>query len=101
MSNVNYSQMYNQTAETTTNAPSTTPEPEAPKDVIGVVVECKRLNVRKQPDIKSAVVCVIEADTEVKIDEAKSTDDFYRVLSTSDTKRFFGYCMRDYISIID
>lgn len=66
---------------------------------IGVVVNCEKLNVRRKPNIKSGVVCVISKGTELEIDEAGSATDFYKVRSTSDTEGFYGFCMKKYISV--
>lgn len=93
MSNVNYNKMSNKTPE-----PEKVVEPEK-KDVIGVVSDCVKLNVRKQAVANSDVICVIDADTEVIVDEAKSTNDFYRVKSIPGVKPFFGYCMKKYITV--
>lgn len=72
-----------------------TVEPAAPVVVIGVVTGCKKLNVRTKPNKKSDVVCVIDADTKVEIDEDASSRDFYKVKS----KNFTGYCMKKFITI--
>lgn len=68
---------------------------EEPVEIIGVVTGCNLLNVRSKPSAKSDVVCTIKKDTEVVIDEAKSTRDFYKVTS----KDFNGYCMKKFITI--
>lgn len=69
--------------------------------VIGVVSNCVRLNVREKPNIKSDVVCVIPRDSEVVIDEDKSTNAFYYVCVSNivEKTQFEGYCMKKYISI--
>ena len=63
--------------------------------VIGVVTNCELLNVRAKPSVKSDVIRTIKKDTEVEIDEAKSSRDFYKVCS----KDFNGYCMKKFITI--
>lgn len=72
-------------------------KPEAPKFKIGVVHNCERLNVREEPSIESGIVRVIDQDMEVKVDESKSTKDFYRVIVGD----FNGYCMKKFIQIKD
>lgn len=62
-------------------------------EVVGVVCDCVKLNVRKDSDIKSDIVTVLNAGEEVIIDTELSTDDWYFVLNES------GYCMKKYISV--
>lgn len=70
---------------------------EAPKPVIkGVVTDCARLNVRRAPSTKSAVVCEIARDAEVVIDMDKSKPEWYSVCTESGVN---GYCMKKYIQI--
>lgn len=66
------------------------------KPVMGVVANCKYLNVRTQASADATVVAIIEAGTEVLVDKAKSTDAFYSVQISSKIK---GYCMKKYIKI--
>lgn len=70
-------------------------EPEKPKFKIGFVHNCERLNVREEPSIKSGIVRVLDKEAEVKVDESKSTKDFYRVIAGD----FNGYCMKKFIQI--
>lgn len=72
-------------------------EVEAPEEpIIGVVVNCTRLNVREEPNAKADIVCVIEALDEVMIEEGASTDDFYKIYTTSGLE---GFCMKKFIVI--
>lgn len=73
------------------------PEVEAPKTVIGVVTDCAKLNVRAEPKSNAEVVCVVTAKTDLVIDEAESTEDFYKVYTESGAE---GYCMKRFISIM-
>lgn len=62
--------------------------------VIGVVTDCLKLNVRKQPSKDAEVLKIIDALTEVVI--LKEVNDFYEVaLKTGES----GYCMKKYIAI--
>lgn len=63
---------------------------------IGIVINCVKLNVRKNADKDSEVLCVIEKDAEVIIDLENSTDEFYKVCTSSGVE---GYCMIKYIEI--
>ena len=61
---------------------------------IGVVTDCLKLNVRKQPSKDAEVIKTIDALTEVVI--LKEVNDFYEVaLKTGES----GYCMKKYIAI--
>lgn len=66
------------------------------KPIMGVVANCKNLNVRKQASVDAAVVTIIGAGTEVLVDKAKSTDAFYSIQINSEIK---GYCMKKFIKI--
>lgn len=103
MSNVNYNQMSNKTPkapiDNTPQTPVSPAAPTTPEVVTGVVDNCGKLNVRKQPSIKSDVVVVIDKGAEVVIDETKSTEEFYRVRSASEANPFYGFCMKKYITV--
>ena len=75
------------------------PEPD-PEAIIGVVSNCKMLNVRAKPDKKSEIISIINAGDEVEIIEEGSTEDFYHIYYvTSKDINVFGYCMKDFITI--
>ena len=61
----------------------------------GVVTECVRLNVRKTPSSNGEVVSIIDCLTDVVVDLASSTDEFYKI-STTDVE---GFCMKKYIAL--
>ena len=67
-----------------------------PEPKIGSVVDCKMLNVRKEPSIESEVLCEISWSTELMIYEEESTDEFYKICTASGIE---GYCMKKFISI--
>lgn len=60
----------------------------------GHVFGCAKLNVRKAPKPKADIVCEIHCHTEVEIDEDESTEDFYKIYTTSGIE---GFCMKSYI----
>lgn len=62
----------------------------------GLVKDCISLNVRSQPSKDADVVCIITNGSEVQIDKAASTKDFYKVYTTSGAS---GYAMKKFISI--
>lgn len=83
------------------------PEPEAPdvlpgspEAVIGVVVNCEKLNIRADANKTAEVLCIINKGEEVEIDEEDSTDDFYAVIyGGNKSVSVIGFCMKQYIEI--
>lgn len=67
------------------------------KEVKGVVINCARLNVRKEPEPKAEVLCTVDANCELMVDEANSTEDFYKVYTAAGIE---GYCVKYFIAII-
>lgn len=63
---------------------------------IGLVSNCKKLNVREKPTVEAPVVCEIVCRTELMIDESESTDEFYKVFTASGLE---GFCMKKFITI--
>ena len=75
----------------------TTKEFEESDDILlGMVTGCEKLNVRTEPSPTAAIVCEIDRQTEVLIEEAESTEDFYKVCTASGVD---GFCMRKFIKI--
>lgn len=68
--------------------------PETPATKTGFVYGCSKLNVRSEPKSDASIVCVIEQKSEVEIDMAQSTDDFYKVCLASGIE---GFCVKSYI----
>lgn len=62
---------------------------------LGTVFNCDRLNVRARPDALSEVVSILEAGSEVIINEKKSSNEFYNVSTSAGIE---GFCMSRYIS---
>lgn len=72
-------------------------EEPVPVNKTGMVTDCAKLNVRKNPNTNSEVLCVIEAASKVVIDEENSTGGFYKVCTESGVE---GYCMKKFIKIV-
>lgn len=69
-------------------------EPSKPKTVIGSVIDCKLLNVRKEPNMAANILTRIEEGETVRIlDEMNG---FYKVQTN---KGIIGFCMWNYISL--
>ncbi len=64
--------------------------------VVGFVSGWGKLNVREKPSVKSKVVCVIDVETEVIIDEQESTGEFYKVCTATGVE---GFCMKKFIAV--
>ena len=62
----------------------------------GVVTDCMRLYVRKEPSADEEVVTVIDCPSKVMVDIDASTDEFYKVCTASGAE---GFCMRKYIAL--
>jgi uncharacterized protein YgiM (DUF1202 family) len=62
---------------------------------VGVVADCVKLNVRKEPDLNAAILFTIDKDVEVEIDLESSTAEWYKVIVNNQE----GFCMKKYISL--
>lgn len=60
----------------------------------GIVTGCTALNIRKRPNMKADVVCVVKADEVLIIDDKMSSTEWLKVV-TEDGK--YGYCMAKYV----
>lgn len=65
-----------------------------PETVVGVVAGCSKLNVRVAPNAIADVACTINIATEIKINLAKSTDEWFHVCTAAGIE---GYCMRKFV----
>ena len=66
------------------------------KELLGAVTNCRRLNVREEPNKDSNILTTIDSGKLVTIYSDESTDGWYRVSIEDNIK---GYCMKEYISI--
>lgn len=82
-------------------APELEPEPVVaepePMPIDGVVDGCDQLYVRAEASADSEPLGIIKRDTNVRIYESESTEDFYSVCTESGLE---GFCMKKFISII-
>lgn len=71
---------------------------EDPEAVVGsgVVTDCFRLNVRKEPNPDAEVLAVIDFLSDVTVDMNASTDAFYKVRTADGVD---GFCMKKYIAL--
>ena len=64
--------------------------------VIGKVVKCGKLNVRKEPHISADIVCEVALDSELMIDLDKSTDEWFSVCTAAGSD---GFCMKKFVDL--
>ena len=64
--------------------------------VIGMVTDCLKLNIRKEPNKNSDPVCVIDALSELVIDLNESTFNWFKVETKDGVK---GFCMKKFVSV--
>ena len=67
-----------------------------PMYVMGTVSGCVKLNVRANPKSNADVVCVINADSELKVDMSKSDNEWFYINTASGVE---GYCMRKFVDV--
>lgn len=65
-------------------------------DLIGVIVNCSRLNIRSDPDINADIICTLPPGSRVMIES--TTPEWYGICTEAGIE---GYCMRDYVVITD
>lgn len=63
---------------------------------VGFVDNCERLRVRKESNVDSEELCIINKLSEVVIDLDNSTDYFYKVKTSEGVE---GYCMKKFITV--
>lgn len=66
------------------------------KTVTGIVVGCTKLNVRVKPNATADVACIVDAKSELKINETKSNKDWFYVCTVTGIE---GYCMRKFVEV--
>lgn len=60
------------------------------------VVNCLRLHIHSEPNLDSEIVCKVRYLTEVMIDLANSTEDFYKIYTAIGAE---GFCQKELITI--
>lgn len=65
--------------------------------VIGVVVNCQKLRVRSEASADTDnTITVLDALSEVTVDEDASTEDFYKICTAAGME---GFCMKKFIAL--
>lgn len=65
--------------------------------MFGVVANCAKLNIRKVPNQNAEIITVVPVNTELMIDIANSTNEWYSVCTVGGIE---GFCMKQYITIL-
>ena len=66
------------------------------KEIIGFVTNCIKLNIRKEPNINSDVICIKTISSKLKVVDKCPDSGWYRV---SDNNGIDGYCMKEYLAL--
>ena len=72
------------------------PVVEEPELVVGIVANCRKLNVREHPDTSASVLNELIALSEVQVVVNEQYDEWYHVITASGVE---GYCMKKYIDV--
>lgn len=68
---------------------------EEPMTIVnGVVTNCLRLRLRKEPN--GTIISWLDAGDEILVDTLQSTDKWYKVYTKDDLE---GFCMKEFITI--
>ena len=65
-----------------------------PKVVTGTVVKCSKLNVRAKPAPDADILTVLDVNSEVVIDTARSTNEWLKITTATGVD---GFCMRKFV----
>lgn len=66
-----------------------------PTTVTGTVANCSKLNVRAKPATDAEVLTVLNGDSEVEIDPARSTSEWLKITTAAGIE---GFCMRKFVN---
>ena len=84
-------------SETNSNSGSAMTEPEKNESTVGLVANCPRLNIRKEPNIQSEILAEVKALSNLTIDEELSTNEWYKVCTEAGIE---GFCMKKFVSLV-
>lgn len=66
------------------------------EDMLIGVVNCLRLHIYSEPRLDSEIVCKVRYATELEIDLAESTEDFYKIYTAIGAE---GFCQKELVTI--
>lgn len=73
-----------------------TAEDKQQETVIGVVTDCLKLNIRKEPCKDSEVAAIVNCLDELSIDTEASVDGWYAVCTATGIE---GFCMKEFVAV--
>lgn len=76
--------------------PEATEEPKAAEFLDGIVHNCVKLNVRRNPSIKSDVITVLNEQDQIKVKDVDALGDWYFVQLPNGEE---GFSMKKYIAV--
>ncbi len=71
-------------------------QPKASKTTIGIVVNCKKLNLRTKPSKAANIIYEMPADSKLTINLDRSINGWLSVCTESGLE---GFCMKEFVSI--
>lgn len=69
---------------------------EVAEEIVGIVTNCLKLNIRKEPIKDSKVAAIVTCLDELRIDPNASTDDWYAVYTAAGIE---GFCMKKFVAV--
>lgn len=69
---------------------------QTPKPTIGIVVNCKKLNLRTKPSKAANIIYEMPADSKLTINLDRSINGWFNVCTESGLE---GFCMKEFVSI--
>lgn len=69
---------------------------EVVESIIGIVTDCLKLNIRKEPNKDSEVVTIVSCLDELQIDPEASTEDWYAICTVAGIE---GFCMKKFVAV--
>ena len=63
-------------------------------EIIGFVSNCSKLNIRKESNVDSEVLCVVDSGSKLQINLFDSTYGWFSVCTETGIE---GFCMKEYV----
>lgn len=63
---------------------------------VGIVKDCARLNVRREPSMESEVLVTVASGDEIEVFKDKFDAEWYAVCTAAGVE---GFCMRNYVNV--
>lgn len=89
-------ELFKDTQQTVMEPEVSNAQDDAGEIMIGIVANCIKLNVREEPRADATIVCEVACQTELMIEEAESTEEFFKVCTAAGIE---GFCMKKFIAV--